>query len=280
MGALFYAIQNNMNIIAIPLLAPPFFILLTNLKVFSAAVFGRLLMDRKCTGQQWFAMLLLATACCCARLDMLMRLRTAPSDGGVKKFLVGVALTLGSVGISGFAGVCTEVLLKKSNPTIGFWTKNSYTYTWGFLFTAISYVVPVAKDAEYDGSVILNKVKSDLEAFLPRPEGAEEQPFFYCWPIQKIPVVWGVILANVVLGLTTSLIFRHLSSTAKTFAQPVMTFLIALGPYLVFGESTVAAPFLIALVVYLVSCVLYAVPIGSYVTTSSQKKSDKKKKVQ
>ncbi|CAD7957256.1 unnamed protein product [Amoebophrya sp. A120] len=328
MPAFFYAVQNNMNILAIPLLHPHIFQLFNNLKIVSAAVFSTLLLRKRYTQMQWLGMALLVVACCVSKFEVCQSAAekiwgllvvsspseaknlvsqsatgaatsghnsTAPlaasplSDEAADlagaadaRFLLGLSLALGSVATSGMAGVVNEYVLKHGDDHYGFWRKNQLAYQWGVVFN----LVPLLYRA-VDGAAIRERTEELLaeSKTTPQPNSffvlwevarsvlsslqtqlhvPPERLFEVNWWAEKItswffgftPIVWLLILVNVALGVSISLVFRYFDNVVKSFGGPLILFATTFFSWWLF-DSSITYHFVLALGLYLLSVYVY-----------------------
>eukprot|EP00392_Amoebophrya_sp_AT5.2_P017545 g17920.t1 len=285
--AFFYALQNNMNILAIPLLHPHVFQLFNNLKIVSAALFSSLILGKQYQRQQWCGMLLLVLACCVSKwqtclsaLELVLeavaeagppgseaaaapeaeaaRPRAADEDplrAASKSFLLGLTLALLSVATSGLAGVVNEYVLKVGARERKF--------------------LPVDRDEKngfwrknqftYGWGVLFNLVAVLLTAVQEQvgddPEssiGARVVEYFRWSNLFRnfTPIVVALIAVNVGLGVSISLVFRYFDNVAKSFGGPMILFTTTFFTWLLF-DSEITGSFLLALILYVASVLVY-----------------------
>ncbi|CAD7954999.1 unnamed protein product [Amoebophrya sp. A25] len=262
--AFFYAVQNNMNILAIPMLHPHIFQLFNNLKIVSAAIFTALLLGKRYGTRQWLGMLTLVVACCVSRLDVCVsawkQVTRQASQGGAevgiiddekdRVFLLGLTLALASVATSGVAGVVNEYVLKIGGSTEhGFWQKNRFTYQWGVVFNLVPLVW---KMNNYHGDA--GRPASTLEG---RGGPTSSSDFFTSLFTGFTPMVWFLVAVNAALGVSISLLFRYFDNVTKSFGGPMILFLTTFFSWLLLG-SEIGIQFIAALGIYSLSVYLYA----------------------
>lgn len=259
MPAFFYALQNNMNILAIPMLNPHIFQLFNNLKIVTSAVFSKILLGRRFRWQQWFGMFLLMVSCYVSKLHLCilatkqvvwslgaevlglenlltsLGLDDAGAAGGkdAATFLFGLLLTLASVTTSGVAGVSNEFVLKVGDDKLHFWQKNMLTYQWGVLFNFLGLL-----SEEVGGWTTGNlKLKTSMGTMDERIADVWGR-----WTSGLTGIVWLLVAINVALGITTSLVFRYFDAVAKSMGGPGILFCVTFMSWLIFGSEVGSGP--------------------------------------
>jgi len=148
-----YFIQNSLQYIASENLSSSVYAVLQQMKILSAALASVCILNRKLLWRQWRALILLIAG------GLLMEYHTfSLNDQGVLSNnndpVKGTAAILTIVGLSGFAGVMTELLLKNKKmntgnagniatstdnaPKLSIWDRNIQLSFWSIIFGIIS----------------------------------------------------------------------------------------------------------------------------------------------
>ncbi|CAD5218739.1 unnamed protein product [Bursaphelenchus okinawaensis] len=118
--AVMYTFQNNLFYCAASHLEAATFMIISQSKIFTTAVFSIILMNRRLSGIQWFSLAVLTTGVC---LVQMQTSTTKGRAGDEQNPLIGFVAALTACTISGFAGVYFEKILKGSAP-VSIWMRN------------------------------------------------------------------------------------------------------------------------------------------------------------
>ncbi|VDM81826.1 unnamed protein product [Strongylus vulgaris] len=118
--AMVYILQNNLFYVAASHLDAATFMITSQLKIFTAAIFTVIMLKRSLTRTQWFALAILFIGV------SLVQLQTSKTDGsgmeGQRPFVGFMAVVIACC-LSGFAGIYFEKILKGSAP-VSLWMRN------------------------------------------------------------------------------------------------------------------------------------------------------------
>lgn len=130
--ALLYALQNNVNYVALTLIDPPTYQLWGCSKLVFAGGFFRVLLGRQLTSRKWLGLLVLACGMA------VTTIRPAAADTVSATAAQGIVLVLGTSALSGLSSVFNEWLIKFQDPKAPLMLKNGLLYGFGALMTAVS----------------------------------------------------------------------------------------------------------------------------------------------
>ncbi|VDN23844.1 unnamed protein product, partial [Cylicostephanus goldi] len=118
--AMVYIVQNNLFYVAASHLDAATFMITSQLKIFTAAIFTVIILKRSLTRTQWFALAILFVGV------SLVQLQTSKTDSsgmaGQRPFIGFLAVVIACC-LSGFAGIYFEKILKGSAP-VSLWMRN------------------------------------------------------------------------------------------------------------------------------------------------------------
>jgi UDP-sugar transporter A1/2/3 len=213
-----YALQNNLDFVALSNLSAGVYQVTTQLKVVTTAIFMMFFLGRKFSPRRWFAIFLLFIGVAAVQLNNMDENASSarPSENSV----VGLIAVLCTCATAGFAGVYFEMMLKDGSST-PFWIRNLQMYACGVVSSLVGILMT-------DASAILN------------------HGFFYGYSA----AVWSIIGFLSVGGIYISLVMKHLDNLHKSFASAVSIILVVIlsiflfdsvhiGLYFVLGSSTV-----------------------------------------
>ena len=120
--SLIYVIQNNLQFIAISNLDAATFQVTYQLKILTTALFSVVLLQKKLSKTQWFALLLLFVGVALVQLQP-SQLAAQHSTTKQRPFIGFLAVLISSL-CSGFAGVYFEKILKGKNKENSIWLRN------------------------------------------------------------------------------------------------------------------------------------------------------------
>lgn len=201
--AMLYTLQNNLFYTAANHLNAATFMIVSQLKIFSAAIFSIILLNRSLVRAQWVSLLILFIGVCFVQLQ-------PNTDKNIKNaanqnIMIGFVAACVACAISGFAGVFFEKILKGSEP-VSLWMRNIQMS----LFT-----IPTSLLAAYiqDGSKI------------------DDYGFMYGFD----SVVWSTVIWYGIGGLSVAICIKYADNIAKNFATSVAIILATLGSVHFFG---------------------------------------------
>ena len=125
--ALLYAVQNNLNYVALKSIDPPTYQLWGCSKLIWAGVFFRLILGRTLTLRKWTALGLLAAGMA------ITTLHPAEDEQSSRAALGGIMLVLCTSSLSGLSSIFNEWLIKFQDPKAPLMFKNGMLYAFGVL---------------------------------------------------------------------------------------------------------------------------------------------------
>lgn len=128
--AALYLVKNLLQYYIFYWTTAPSYQVLKNLNIISTGVLYRVFLQRKLSGVQWAALVLLGLGCTIAQLD-------TGSDAVLSTPVVGLLVAIAMALLSGAAGVYTELIMKKRQQR-NVNVQNFYLYAFGILFNAVA----------------------------------------------------------------------------------------------------------------------------------------------
>jgi len=169
------------------------FMVLSQMKIFSTAIFAILLLRYRLSYVQWMSLFVLCTGVCLIQSHPTNAAHANShvgivDEGRVQVPWIGFVACLVACAISGFAGVYFESILKCSAP-VSIWTRNTQ-------MSMFSVPVSFAAVLIYDGSTVA------------------EKGFLYGFDY----VVWLVVFFYCVGGLSVAMCIKYADNISKNFA--------------------------------------------------------------
>ncbi|XP_077539534.1 UDP-N-acetylglucosamine transporter-like isoform X2 [Haemaphysalis longicornis] len=181
-----YNIQNNLLYVGATHLDAATCQVTYQLKILTTALFSLVLLNKKIAPVQWVALVVLFIGVALVQLAQLGGPTTTVS-GHVQRPLVGFLAILAACGLSGFAGVYFEKILKGSDVSV--WIRNvqlsTFAVPFGLLTTLVSDYTEV-----------------------------QEKGFFFGYGA----LVWTVILLQALGGLLVAVVVKYADNILKGFA--------------------------------------------------------------
>lgn len=181
-----YNIQNNLLYVGATHLDAATCQVTYQLKILTTALFSLVLLNKKISPVQWVALVVLFVGVALVQLAQLGG-PTATVAGRVQRPLVGFLAILAACGLSGFAGVYFEKILKGSDVSV--WMRNvqlsTFAVPFGLLTTLVSDYTEV-----------------------------QEKGFFFGYGT----LVWTVILLQALGGLLVAVVVKYADNILKGFA--------------------------------------------------------------
>jgi len=181
--AFLYALQKQLLYRSISNLEPAVFQVTNQLKILTAAAFSVVLLGRRTSMMQFFALVLLLMGVSIVQLSIM------DDDGVVREHrdtAFGLITGIGACCTSGLAGVYTEMKLKQKK---GMWHASAQLSLFGTIVAFISALLEVTPD----------------------------QGMWFGFTA----ITWGPILGESIGGLLTALVMKHADSVLKCFALGV-----------------------------------------------------------
>ncbi|KAL4003054.1 UDP-galactose translocator 1 [Acanthocheilonema viteae] len=219
-----YALQNNLDFVALSNLNAGIYHITTQLKVVSTAIFMIIILGRRFSFTRWLAIFLLFSGVAAVELSIKER-NVMKND---ENYMVGLGAVLLTCVTAGFAGVYFEYLLKDGSET-PFWIRNLQMYSCGLVSAGSGCIL-----SEWDG--ILAK------------------GFFYGYNINVIAIILFLSLG----GIYISLVVRYLDNLCKSFASAVSIILVIMISYFIFHDMQLNLIFIIGSVTVCGAILLYS----------------------
>ncbi|KAI6233225.1 hypothetical protein M3Y99_00934300 [Aphelenchoides fujianensis] len=235
--AMLYTLQNNLVYVAashldaatfmIPFTSSSFcFRIVSQLKLFTTAVFSILLLDRKLTRSQWISLGVLFAGVVLVQMQQGTR-EQKTAGGSTENPLIGFVAACTACTISGFAGVFFEKILKGSAP-VSLWMRNVQMGV---------FAIP----ASFVGALLTDGAAIRANGLLHGFDG----------------VVWVSVFWYAVGGLSVAVCIKYADNIAKNFATSVAIVLATIGSVFLFGFQP-TAPFVLGAALVISSIFLYS----------------------
>eukprot|EP00297_Palpitomonas_bilix_P009644 CAMPEP_0113897480 /NCGR_PEP_ID=MMETSP0780_2-20120614/18711_1 /TAXON_ID=652834 /ORGANISM="Palpitomonas bilix" /LENGTH=347 /DNA_ID=CAMNT_0000888965 /DNA_START=120 /DNA_END=1163 /DNA_ORIENTATION=+ /assembly_acc=CAM_ASM_000599 len=127
--AIIYAVQNNLTLVAMGYLDAPTFQLFNNMKILSTGVAFWLFLKKELSRLQWLALCLLTIGMVTTQIEECKPGAEVSASAGMGKIMAGFLVSAGISGLSAFAGVYNEYLLKNSNEPISVQNLKLYIFS-------------------------------------------------------------------------------------------------------------------------------------------------------
>uniref|UniRef100_A0A914W947 Uncharacterized protein n=1 Tax=Plectus sambesii TaxID=2011161 RepID=A0A914W947_9BILA len=220
-----YAVQNNLDFVALSNLDAGVYQVTTQLKVVTTAVFMVIMLRRRYSARRWFAITLLFAGVAAVQMDAAAENST--SNDSDKNYTLGLIAVLSTCFTAGFAGVYFEKMLKDGGST-PFWIRNLQMYTCGIISASLACVVK-------DGANI------------------SRVGFFYGYD-SKVYCIVGLLGMG---GIYISLVMKHLDNLHKSFASAFSIILVVIMSYWMFANVHIGGFFLLGSAVVCFAVLLY-----------------------
>ncbi|KAL0946608.1 hypothetical protein HGRIS_012806 [Hohenbuehelia grisea] len=225
--AILYVIQNNLQYVAASNLEAATFQVSYQMKILTTAGFSVLLLRKKLTPSQWFALLFLAIGVGIVQIQAgsakdAVKAAVAASDAHQMNAMKGFLAVAAACFTSGLAGVYFEMVLKNSQGDL--WVRNVQLS----LFSLLPALVPILFDHAGPGARGLSGLFDNFGA--------------WAWATVGIQVLGGLVTAlvikysdNILKGFATSLsiVISFLASVALFDFHMTFTFVLGSGVVLI-----------------------------------------------
>ncbi|KAF6772773.1 hypothetical protein AHF37_08332 [Paragonimus kellicotti] len=221
-----YTIQNNLLFVGYSHLSAVSFQVSYQLKIFTAAIFFRIILKRKLSRTQWFSLFLLFLGVSLTQVSDATQSRTVNNSSTLAEQLLALSSVLLACTCSGFAGVYFEKLLKGSHKSVA--VRNIQLSFYGITAGIITVLL---KDGE----------------------GIYENGFFFAYD----GVVWASILTQSLGGLLIAATIRYADNILKGFAPSVaivLTFILSM----IFFQFSPTFVFIVGAILVVIATVLYS----------------------
>lgn len=228
--ALVYAANNNVLFFIMSYTSSTSFQMLSAFKTVFTGLLFRVVLKRRLSGVQYASVILLASGAAVAHL---------PSPGNAAECgsgdppvpstaWMGDLLTIMSCVLSAFAGIYSEVLLKKDGGRHSLHLQNVMLYSWGVVFNSIAIAIRDHAAISANG-------------------------FFHGFA----PLVWLLVANNALNGLAISAVLKFADNIVRVFAHAA-AMLLTMMLEAAFTSATASANLLVSIVVVGTATVLYA----------------------
>ncbi|CAG9535189.1 unnamed protein product [Cercopithifilaria johnstoni] len=220
-----YAIQNNLDFVALSNLNAGIYHVTTQLKVVTTALFMMIILGRRFSSIRWLAIFLLSGGVAVVEVSINERNVAEKND---ENYVVGLGAVLLTCVTAGFGGVYFEHLLKDGSET-PFWIRNLQMYSCGVVTAALGCIL-----SEW------NRIFT--------------KGFFYGYNI----VVIAIILFLSTGGIYISLVMKYLDNLCKSFASAVSIILVVMISYFILHDMQLNWIFIIGSITVCGAILLYS----------------------
>eukprot|EP00249_Psilotum_nudum_P017443 c26325_g2_i1 orf=128-1174(+) len=218
--AALYLIKNLLQYYIFIYVDAPSYQILKNLNIISTGILYRIFLQRRLTQIQWAAYVLLALGCTTAQLN-------SSSDHILQTPLQGWFIAILMALLSGFAGVYTEVIIKK-RPSRNINVQNFWLYIFGIIFN-------IGAIFFHDFDEIMNK------------------GFFHGYTSITICMIANHALS----GIAVSMVMKYADNIVKVYSTSVAMLLTAFVSMALFGFE-LTLPFVLGSMVVSISVFLHS----------------------
>ncbi|KAH7387480.1 hypothetical protein KP509_16G025000 [Ceratopteris richardii] len=218
--AILYLIKNILQYYIFLFVDAPSYQILKNLNIISTGVLYKLFLKRKLTTIQWAAYALLALGCTTAQLN-------SSSEHVLQTPLEGWAMAIIMALLSGFAGVYTEVIIKK-RPSRNINVQNFWLYIFGIIFNAFAIFI------------------QDFDAVM-------EKGFFHGYTAITVCMITNHALS----GIAVSMVMKYADNIVKVYSTSVAMLLTAVISMVLFNFQ-LTLPFVLGSMVVSIAVFLHS----------------------
>ncbi|MFH4979225.1 hypothetical protein AB6A40_005934 [Gnathostoma spinigerum] len=222
--SIMYAIQNNLDFVALSNLDAGTYQVTSQLKVVTTAIFMIVLLGRRFSLRRWIGIVLLTCGVATVQLNATEKVTVTASGDN---YLIGLLAVLFTCITAGFAGVWFEMMLKDGTKT-PFWIRNLQMYTCGIVSASVACYV-----ADYDSIL--------------------RRGFFYGYK----PEVFCIIGLLSIGGIYISLVMKYLDNLYKSFAASVSIVLVVFLSYFLFENVHIGFFLLVGSACVVIAILLY-----------------------
>jgi UDP-galactose transporter len=211
--ALVYFLNNNMVFLRMSKISSTDFQILSCLKTVFTAILFRCILSRSLSVVQWASIVTLACGAASSQMqEQCGSMTTAEQGSGdaiqLPDAVVGALATVASCLLSSFAGVYSELLLKKDGNLHSIHLQNLMLYAWGVVLNLISMFV-------IDGNAVLS------------------HGVFYGYS----QWTWGLLANNAIAGLAISAVLKYADNIVCVFAHTGAMVITATTGVVLMGET-------------------------------------------
>ncbi|PAV85041.1 hypothetical protein WR25_04483 [Diploscapter pachys] len=217
-----YALQNNLDFVALSNLDAGLYQVTTQLKVVTTALFMMAFLGRHFSRTRWIAIFMLFAGVAAVQLNNVSNSSSRPHEN----YFIGIAAVLSTCITAGFAGVYFEKMLKDGGTT-PFWIRNMQMYSCGVVSASI--------------------------ACLTENDRLFDKGFFHGYDMK----VWAIIGFLSIGGIYISLVMKHLDNLHKSFASAVSIILVVLLSFMLFQGVAIGPFFVLGTTIVVTAVLLY-----------------------
>ncbi|CAJ0558576.1 unnamed protein product, partial [Mesorhabditis spiculigera] len=224
--AMIYTIQNNLFYVAASHLDAATFMITSQMKIFTTAIFSVIILGRTLSRGQWAALLVLFVGV------SLVQSQTSNSSGGPRDQspFIGFSAVIVACCLSGFAGIYFEKILKGSAP-VSLWMRNVQMSVFAIPASMIAVLV---QDGEF----------------------VQSHGLLYGFD----NIVWLTCFWYGIGGLSVAACIKYADNIAKNFATSVAILLSTIGSVWLFGFVP-SMVFMLGAALVILSIFLYSNPL-------------------
>mmetsp|Transcript_11323 Transcript_11323/g.18437 ORF Transcript_11323/g.18437 Transcript_11323/m.18437 type:complete len:345 (+) Transcript_11323:171-1205(+) len=221
-----YSISNICNLTAVEFIGAPMYTVCCQMKIFTTAAFGVLLLGKSYSSAKWRALLLLIIGCLMVSSPILRAVfepdpnqqgeRTDMYGHSTYEQLYGLAAVTLQFTISGFASVYFEGMLKNKEDAVSIWERNFQLAFYSILFLALS-----------------SYFKSSYDYMQGQTTQAYAYEPFAGWTAYSA----GLCVMNAIAGLLVAATLKYADAVLKCFATAVAIIITSVLSYLLLGSS-------------------------------------------
>lgn len=239
-----YAVQNNFQFIAVSNLEAATFQVLYQGKLLTTAVCAIIFLNKKLSMMQLYSIMILSVGVACASIPSGKQSQQSAlkSSSIVQSHSLGVGAVCAACFLSGFAGVYTESILKKTQPSPAeankntesknclLWLRNFQLSLSGLAFAAFGCFIIDRQAIMADG-------------------------FWYGYT----SIVWATIFLQAIGGLIVALVITYADNILKGFATSISVIISTVASAVLWGFE-ITPLFLAGMVAVLVATYMYSLP--------------------
>ncbi|VDM36619.1 unnamed protein product [Toxocara canis] len=232
--AMIYTLQNNLFYLAASHLEAATFMIASQLKIFTTAIFSVIMLRKALSRKQWLALATLFIGVSIVQLQHTVDTTIADTH---QRPLIGFTAVLVASSLSGFAGIYFEKILKGSAP-VSLWMRN---------VQMAMFAIP---------SSLIASLVQDWEVI-------SEEGLLYGFDA----IVWVTVFWYCIGGLTVGVCIKYADNIAKNFSTSVAIILSTIGSVYIFGFVPTRL-FVLGAVLVISSIFLYSSNPPTYATLS------------
>ncbi|KAL7074341.1 hypothetical protein ACQ4LE_006276 [Meloidogyne hapla] len=227
--SLAYALQNNLDFVALSNLDASVYQVFSQLKIPFTAIFMMLFLRRQFSPRRWFSIFQLCVGLALVELDISKIHKNSQKEDNLNKNqLTGLFSIFAACLMSSFAGVYFEKMLKDGSSNTSFWIRNLQMYSCGVI------------------SALLGCFIKDYDQIL-------ERGFLFGYNIRVVCIILFLSLG----GIYISLIMKHLDNLYKSFASSLSIIMVVIFSLIIFDSYHVTFLFGLGALLVCLSVILY-----------------------